>query len=49
MLKDSPASEAAKQEIIDDILKELPTDTAIEVILPSLSFFGSIDNTLDAL
>ena len=35
MLKNSPGVDPAKQKIIDDILKELPTDTAVEVELPS--------------
>lgn len=35
MLKENVASEAAKQEIIDEILKDLPSDIAIEVVLPS--------------
>jgi hypothetical protein len=35
MLKQSPASSEAKQQIIDELLKELPIDTAIEVDLPS--------------
>ena len=35
MLEQNPASEEAKQDIINEILKELPSDAAIEVFLPS--------------
>jgi hypothetical protein len=35
MLEKSPAVTAAKQDIIDDLLKELPTDNVVEVELPS--------------
>ncbi len=35
MLEQSPAVTAAKQEIVDELLKELPSDAAIEVELPS--------------
>tara|TARA_Y100000310_G_scaffold321480_1_gene379159 strand:+ start:411 stop:1157 length:747 start_codon:yes stop_codon:yes gene_type:complete len=35
MLEPSPAIAKAKQEIIDDLLKELPTNVDIEVELPS--------------
>jgi len=32
-----PVNDEAKQAVIDEILKELPTDTAVEVELPSES------------
>ena len=35
MLEKSPAVSAAKEKIIDDLLKDLPTNTAVEVELPS--------------
>jgi len=35
MLEQSQASQEAKQEIIDDLLKDLPSDSAIEIELPS--------------
>jgi len=35
MITNSPKSDAAKQKIIDDLLKEVPTDTTISVDLPS--------------
>ena len=35
MLEKNPTISAAKQKVIDDLLKDLPTDTAIEVELPS--------------
>jgi len=35
MLEQTPAVTAAKQEIVDDLLKELPSNTSIEVELPS--------------
>ena len=35
MLEQSPAVTSAKQEIVDELLKELPSNTAIEVELPS--------------
>jgi hypothetical protein len=35
MLEKSPAVNAAKEKIIDDLLKDLPTNTAVEVELPS--------------
>jgi len=35
MLESSPAVTQAKQEIIDEILKDLPVDTAIEINFPS--------------
>ena len=35
MLENSPAVDTAKQKIIDELLKELPTDTMVEVELPS--------------
>jgi len=35
MITNNPKSDAAKQKIIDDLLKEVPTDTTISVDLPS--------------
>ena len=35
MITNNPNADAAKQKIIDDLLKEVPTDTALEVQLPS--------------
>ena len=35
MITNNPKDEAAKQKIIEDLLKEVPTDTALEVQLPS--------------
>jgi hypothetical protein len=35
MLEQSPAVTQAKQEVVDEILKELPSDAAVEVELPS--------------
>ena len=35
MITNNPNSDTAKQEIINDLLKDLPTDTAVEVNLPS--------------
>jgi len=35
MLENRPVVDPAKQEIINDLLKELPTDNAVEVDLPS--------------
>ena len=35
MFQQNPATDMAKKEIIDELLKDLPTDTAIEVNLPS--------------
>jgi len=35
MITNNPNSDAAKQKIIDDLLKEVPTDTAVSVDLPS--------------
>ena len=35
MITSNPTSDAAKQKIIEDLLKDVPTDTAINVDLPS--------------
>ena len=35
MLEQSPAVAEAKQKIVDELLKDLPSETAIEVVLPS--------------
>jgi len=35
MLHNNPQNDAAKQKIVEDLLKDLPSDTAIEVNLPS--------------
>jgi hypothetical protein len=35
MITNNPQNDTAKQEIIEDLLKELPTDVAVEVDLPS--------------
>jgi hypothetical protein len=35
MITNNPKTDAAKQKIIDDLLKEVPTDTTIAVDLPS--------------
>ena len=37
MQKNSPAVSAAKQKIVEDILKDLPVDSSVEVELPSES------------
>ncbi len=35
MIKNNPQNDAAKQEIIEGLLKDLPSDTAVAVDLPS--------------
>ena len=35
MLEQSPAVNEAKQQIVDELLKDLPSDSAVEVVLPS--------------
>ena len=35
MITNNPQADAAKQEIIEGLLKDLPSDTAVEVELPS--------------
>jgi hypothetical protein len=39
-----PVNDEAKQAVIDEILKELPTDTAVEVELPSESKVYSLED-----